>query len=941
MRHPWVYTSRQSKNQETKRQIMIEQRGDTIFEYWGKADPASRHEQTWHPLAYHSLDVAAVGVAYLKHSSLLKSGCGLLNCSEQAFLSWAVFLLALHDLGKFSEAFQSQRPDLILELQKREPNPTKIYSERHDSLGFWLWEEYLVDEVLLKIGIENSRNTQRGIKFWLLAVTGHHGMPPKPNGNADSFFRREDKQAATDFVQLMADLLLTDEAKRIPTNQNFKIAGEMMSWWFAGVTVLADWLGSNTLFFPYITQLTDLEKYWEYAQGQAAEALAHSGVLPSAIEKWRSLKDLFQKIQEPSPLQQWAESVDIPQAPQIYLLEDVTGAGKTEAAMMLAYRLMEQGQAEGFFIGLPTMATANAMYKRVTEVYQKLFTGNANLVLAHGHKKLVEEFAASILPIGTPEQDAAQQDETASARCSAWLADHSKRALLASAGIGTIDQALLAVLHSKHQSLRLLGLFNKVLIVDEVHACDVYMQGVLEVLLEFHARTGGPVILLSATLPGRMKQALLNAYAKGRNQVSAPELRSDAYPLATRWHDGQAVLLEDALASRSCVSRTVQVHYEADDEKVFAHIIATLQQGQCVGWIRNTVADAMAAYERLSKTISPEKITLFHARFALKDRLGKEEQVLSFFGENSKQQDRQGRLMIATQVAEQSLDVDFDVLITDLAPIDRVLQRAGRLRRHVRDAQGNRLIATDAKDARSTPCLWVYAPVWTEHPKADWYSVVFKKAQYVYGHHGQLWLTAKVLQKGSFTMPADARNLIETVFSETEILPDSLTKSALKAEGQEMSEASLAQLNTLKIDGGYKRGEISDWWGESKTPSRLGEETMEVMLAKWVDGNLQRWSEGVWTYSMVKVAARLLAKVDAPTDPMQKTAYVHLQQSLPSQGKWCVLLPLVQCADGVWKGQAWTAGNEKSGKQPELLTWLYDMDFGLRVAELQEGAATE
>lgn len=912
-----------------------------IFNYWGKADPTYPGEPKWHPVVYHSLDVAAVGVAYLERSSLLKSCCGLLNCSKQEFLSWSALLLALHDLGKFSEAFQAQRPDLILELQKREPNPTKIYNERHDSLGFWLWEECLVEEVLQKIGIDGSRNTQRSLKCWLLAVTGHHGMPPKPNGNVANFFRREDKQAAADFVQMMAELLLTKEARCIPSSSNFKIASEMLSWWFAGVTVLADWLGSNTQFFPYKAPSMDLEKYWEYAQIRAAEALDHSGVAPSAIAKGHSLKELFQNIQEASPLQQWAVSVDIPQAPQIYLLEDVTGAGKTEAALMLAYRLMEQDLAEGFFVGLPTMATANAMYKRVAEVYQKLFADNANLVLAHGHRKLVEEFAASILPADRPEQDAAQLDETASARCTAWLADHSKRALLASAGIGTIDQALLAVLHSKHQSLRLLGLFNKVLIVDEVHACDAYMQGVLEVLLEFHARTGGPVILLSATLPSRMKQALLNAYAKGRNQVSAPALRSDAYPLATRWHDGQTALQEEALASRPSVSRTVQVHYEVDDEKVFAHIIATLQQGRCVGWIRNTVADAMAAYERLSQTISPENITLFHARFALRDRLEKEALVLDSFGESSNQHDRQGRLMIATQVAEQSLDVDFDVLVTDLAPIDRVLQRAGRLQRHVRDAKGNRLVATGAKDQRPVPCLWVYAPAWTEQPRSDWYGAAFKKAQYVYGHHGQLWLTAKVLQKGGFTMPADARSLIETVFSETETLPESLSKNAMKAEGQEMSEASLAQLNTLKIDGGYKRGEISDWWSEAKTPSRLGEETMEVMLAKWVDGNLQRWAEGVWAYSMVKVAARLLASVDAPPDPIRKMAYTNLQQTLPSQGKWCVLLPLTQREDGVWVGQGWTAGNEKSGKKPELLTWLYDTDFGLRVAEPQEGVATE
>ena len=105
-----------------------------IFRHWGRADPVYPLEQKWHPLAYHSLDVAAVGVVYLKQSSLLKSCCGLLNCSEQAFLSWSTFLLTLHDLYKFSEAFQSQRPDLILELQKREPSPTKIYNERHDSL---------------------------------------------------------------------------------------------------------------------------------------------------------------------------------------------------------------------------------------------------------------------------------------------------------------------------------------------------------------------------------------------------------------------------------------------------------------------------------------------------------------------------------------------------------------------------------------------------------------------------------------------------------------------------------------------------------------------------------------------------------------------------------------------------------------------------------------
>jgi CRISPR-associated endonuclease/helicase Cas3 len=913
------------------------------YRYWGKAKPKDDNGPAFHLLPFHCLDVAAVGVSYLKQSSsLLKSCCQLLNCSEGAFLSWSAFLLTLHDLGKFSEAFQSQRPDLVEHLQGRELNPGKLYSERHDSLGFWLWDSGLDSEILPEIGIDNSRKTQRSLACWLRAVTGHHGMPPKSTGNVDSFFCKEDKQTAVAFTLLMAELLLTEEAKSIPQNldaRDFQQASEMLSWWFAGVTVLADWLGSNTDFFPYQHKEKDLTAYWKYARVQATEALDKSGVLPSAVAGRQTLTDFFPYIQEASPLQQWAVTVDIPQAPQIYLLEDVTGAGKTEAALMLAYRLMDQSLAEGFFIGLPTMATANAMYKRVANVYQKLFAGNANLALAHGHKKLVEEFAASILPADASEQDSAQLDETASARCSAWLADHSKRALLASAGVGTIDQALLAVLHSKHQSLRLLGLFNKALIIDEVHACDAYMQGVLEVLLEFHARTDGSVILLSATLPNHMKQALLNAYARGRNQAAAPTLSSQAYPLATRWCDRGLSLLEDALASRPNVSRTVQVHYEPDDEKVFQHILAALQQGQCVGWIRNTVADAMAAYQRLIQDVPHEKITLFHARFSLKDRLGKEEEVLSFFGKDSHQQQRQGRVVIATQVAEQSLDVDWDVLISDLAPIDRLLQRAGRLQRHVRDAQGNPL--ANATDARAKPCLWVYAPVWADTPTSSWYRTPFPKAAGVYPNHGQLWLTAKALQKGQFTMPNDARALIEAVFSKDEEYPDGLRFNTQKAEGQDMSEASLAQQNTLKIGGGYVRGNNGDWWSEAKTPSRLGEETMTVMLAKWADGHLQPWAEGVWAYSMVKIAARWLAQVDEPVEPTQKTAYLRLQETLPSQGKWCVLLPLSQRVDGTWQGQAWTAANERAGKRPELLTWLYDANFGLRVAEAQNTETTE
>jgi CRISPR-associated endonuclease/helicase Cas3 len=248
----------------------------------------------------------------------------------------------------------------------------------------------------------------------------------------------------------------------------------------------------------------------------------------------------------------------------------------------------------------------------------------------------------------------------------------------------------------------------------------------------------------------------------------------------------------------------------------------------------------------------------------------------------------------------------------------------------VRDAKGNRL-HEPSEDGRPMPCLWILGPKWTTQPTVDWYGAMFEKGQYVYRDHGQLWLSAKVLQKGSFAMPADARDLIETVFAEAASLPDALKKNALKARGQEMSEASLAQQNTLKIEGGYRRGDIGDWWGEAKTPSRLGEEMTEIVLAKWTGKGLQRWADGAWQYSMVKVAARRLARVDAPINEPQTSAYACLLKGLPGQGKWSVLLPLLQRADGVWHGQAWTMGNGKTGVEPKLSTWFYDVDFGLRM----------
>lgn len=908
--------------------------GRTYFNYWGKARPIATGRAGWHLLPFHCLDVAAVGVVYLQRAPHL---CRLLQdrlqMSKVQLLDWMAFWLAIHDLGKFASAFQAQRSDIAQRLQGRASNTS--YTVRHDSLGMMFWRESLSTRVTQEAWFgPDTEGLMYGLVFWARAVTGHHGQPPEESRRdlGTHFQSGYDLPAANEFAAQMKDTFL----RGLDFNQGcfsspkaFLHESRRLSWWVAGLAVLADWIGSNQDYFNYHDEPLPLEDYWASALVKAERAVGAVGVLPVATKGHLGFDQLFPEISVPSPLQAWANDVQLAAGPQIHLLEDVTGAGKTEAAMALTHRLMGEGSADGFYIGLPTMATANAMYGRLSTFYMRLYDGLASMTLANGQRDLVSDFAQSVLEPGEPEADIDQQDETATARCTAWLADHNKRALLAPAGVGTIDQALMAALQGKHQSLRLLGLFRKVLVVDEVHACDPYMQGVLERLLECHAQAGGSAVLLSATLPQVMKQSLLDAFATGAGS-QAPEVCGSGYPLVTSWSAARPDQLREAeVATRADVSRTVMTRYCADVGDVVIGIKEALEQGRCVCWMRNTVIDALAAHAMFADHVPADKLTLFHARFSLTDRLDTEQLILERFGKHSTPEQRRGRLVIATQVAEQSLDADWDLVVSDLAPIDRLIQRAGRLQRHRRDAQGGRLFDAAQADGRGAPTLWVLGPAWNREPTRDWFKAAFPKSAKVYRHHGQLWLTAQLLQAGRFAMPADARTLIEGVFGASQTFPPGLQPLADGVEGEEMSEVSLAQQNSIKLGVGYQRGNV-DWWADAKTPSRIGEPSVSVLLARWRNGCLVPWVNHAevrhaWAYSTVRVPQRLIAGTADLEDADQQAELLRVKETLPDKGKWSVLLPLEELEqrhEGVALAQ--------QGARQVKRRWTYDPQFGLK-----------
>jgi CRISPR-associated endonuclease/helicase Cas3 len=617
----------------------------------------------------------------------------------------------------------------------------------------------------------------------------------------------------------------------------------------------------------------------------------------------------------------------LPAGPSLAILESLTGDGKTEAAMRLVHRMLAEGRVDGFYFALPTMATANAMYDRLRLTFPRLFQdpAQASLVLAHSARNLVEAFRDSIIPAVESRDDPSREEASAEARCQAWLADRGKKALLAQGGVGTLDQALLAVLQAKHQSLRLLGLYRKVLVVDEVHAYDPYMHQTLQELLRFHAAAGGSAILLSATLPFRMRQALVEAFAAGAD-LQRKALGSSAYPLATVLNSEGVQEIPVAVSPEK--HRSILVHRLDSEEAVVARVLEAESRGQCACWIRNTVSGAVEAFRRLSSAMQePSRLALFHARCALGDRLDREREIIRWFGRHSTETARTGRILVATQVVEQSLDLDFDVLVTDPAPIDLLLQRSGRLCRHPRDGRGNPL-PPGAADGRAEPCLNILAPNPVDDASENWMDALSLGTTLVYPDPAALWRSLRALVRAHhFRLPQDARQLIEAVYgSDPEPAPEALRKREGTARGKGQAERAVARQNTLDLATGFQALGAT-WLPDAVVPTRLGDPSATFRLAKWDGTTLLPWrdKEPAFSWEMSEIRVRK-AQAEAPyfegDGPLTKAVEV-VNATLPDRGRWTQVLPLQQMDnDGPWLGKV----VDGKGKVHKI---QYDPEIGL------------
>ncbi len=843
------------------------------FRYWGKAsqDKTAPSGDNVHLLPYHCLDVAACGYWLLKsdrfHAKTLFNRVGLHG--EEAGL-WFAFFLALHDLGKFARGFQQLAPAVAPWVHA---TPRKIYDTKHDTLGFWLWQKCIRDGWQPFPGYDLLTTEEYTLDCWLAIVTGHHGIPPTPlssmGGEGDLYrhCHHDDVVAAQAWMDDWRTLLVEQGLPtQLPATFNDKKwrknCLQPASWPLAGLAVLADWLGSNTLFFNYCgTPTWSLADYWQHALVLAEKAVATLAPT-SPSSDFKGLTHLFPSIHQATPLQHWAESSALAKGPQLFILEDVTGAGKTEAALVLTHRLLANKQGHGCYIGLPTMATANAMFKRLQRAYRHLFsaTSRPSLVLTHSARQLNTGFTDSLWCEGKDGvPDDYQQETSASSHCRHWFNDNRKKSLLAEVGIGTLDQALMAVLPFKHQSLRMLGLHGKVLLLDEVHAYDAYMGKLLGALLTYHASQGGSAIILTATLSQTQRKSLTAAFARGLSSEPPTLAAEAAYPLITHYAaDG---LKEIPVATRETVRRHVAIDWRHDEQACLECIHVAVTEGHCVAWIRNSVDDAIRSYTALAAMpwMKEDDLLLFHSRFAFVDRLRIEDKTQDWFDSQSTAELRRGKVIIATQVIEQSLDIDVDVMLSDLAPVDLLVQRAGRLQRHIRDAQGNRL-QNAGKDQRPAPCLIVHAPPWSDEPDSQWLSSTLRNTGYVYPNHGLLWLSQRILRKeASIRMPDNARLLVESVYGDAAYneLPVSLQAYYDKEKGKQMSERAAALQLELNIAVGYSNDSSPRWGEEIELSTRLGEPSVILYLARRLnDSQVVPYAPGPFAWDMSRLQVR-------------------------------------------------------------------------------------
>lgn len=726
--------------------------------------------------------------------------------SEEAAIALLRFLAGTHDVGKASNQFQRDLPPWSTPgLAAFALTPAAINNPvPHGTLG----------QVVLTQWLTTTVGSGPGATDLAEIIGGHHGLNPT---RADLRAARQNylpleprawHEVRVEILEHMADS--SGVRAHLPDLVRNGLSLPVRAL-LQAVVILADWIASDADHFPYVDERTSTER--------AEDALTDLGFIPP----WSPgpfqpgiADDLFERRfpgltgARANPTQE--EAVRLASnavEPCLLVIEARPGMGKTEAGLMAAEVLATRFGCGGIFVGLPTMATANPMFARVRSWLETMDDRITSLNLAHGKAALNADFEA-LVRRSRIEGTYDETDPNAGiVRAVGWLRGR-KRSLLANSVVGTVDQYLMAGLKAKHVVLRHLALAGKVVILDEVHAADDYMREYALTMLEWLGRYRTPVILMSATLPPQQRLDYLAAYARGAGTVLSGPSPAVVYPRLSLY-DGE---LHESLMGPSETPTRVGVEVLDDSPEQLVRVLREeLADGGCAAVMRNTVTRAQETFALLREEFGDD-VVLYHSRFIAPHRAQREERLVDQLGRNGTRPER--LIVVGTQVLEQSLDIDFDIMITDLAPVDLLLQRAGRLHRHHRP-----------RPARLADPRLILAG-------ADWQSVPpqpVRGSLAVYGRSKLLRSAAVLsdaLERGWLTLPEQTPQLVADAYDPALKPPagwESVWEEAESQAAQRSAEAR-RRAHDFAIAPPVDRDSMADWLAapadDPEDPRRLG-----------------------------------------------------------------------------------------------------------------------
>ena len=614
----------------------------------------------WLPLCVHLNDTAEIMKHLLEEfvSDSFSFSCGL---DKSELYKTALFVVGVHDIGKATVAFQFKISHSVPERFKALEHYIKM-PDFMDSARMRITPHALAGEIILRYF---------GCPAGIATIVGaHHGIPSDIDDICKQNLSKEDKKNIVGFENYFGNdekyreifksvwKSFIDEALEFSGLTSLNELPELNShaqMILCGLLIMADWIASNVNLFPLIS-VDDNEENINYSERSetAWEKLDFPDMWKSMRKEYSNteFKNVFGFV--PNDIQKaLIEIVENSEKSGIYILEAPMGCGKTEASLSSAEVLAGKFDKNGLFFGLPTQATANGLFPRIQQWSEKQSeTDRHSIQLKHSSASLNEAFQH--IKNGIPDEE-----NDSGLIVHSWFCGN-KKACLADFVVATVDQMLMSALKRKHVMLLHLGLSEKIVIIDEVHAYDAYMNRYLERALQWLGSYHTPVILLSATLPAKRRISLIRSYL-GTKKSDKKFEENISYPVIT-WTDGKKICQKNLTYNGK--SNSVKIK-KCSTDSIFPDIINVVKNGGCVGIIVNTVKRAQHIAETIRNSIT-ENVLLYHAQYIMPDRTLKEEELLRKTGKNSTSETRKGFVAVGTQVLEQSLDIDFDMHSNDV-----------------------------------------------------------------------------------------------------------------------------------------------------------------------------------------------------------------------------------------------------------------------------------